>query len=205
MGLPGSGKTTLAKELKKQLQAKGKTVMWFNADSVRADFQDWDFTEKGRIRQATRMNNLASKSTCDFVICDFVAPLVEMRKKFDADVTVWVDTIQEGRFSDTNQIFVAPDTYEFRVTEQNCEKWAPLIVEFLLNKKAEPKDTIVRSFVKAYSYRICGSLTTVTISFFVTGDLGISAAIGFTEMILKPMIYWAHERVWNRIRWGKNG
>ena len=51
MGLPGAGKTTLAKELKKQLEALGKSVQWLNADAVREKFNDWDFSDAGRLRQ----------------------------------------------------------------------------------------------------------------------------------------------------------
>ena len=80
MGLPGSGKTTLAEALRQELWQEGRTVTWLNADKVRAEFNDWDFTEEGRIRQSKRMRELADASTNDFAICDFVAPLVAMRK-----------------------------------------------------------------------------------------------------------------------------
>ena len=64
-------------------------------------------------------------------------------------------------------------------------------------------ETALRSFVKAYSYRCCGTLTTVVISYIVTGQIVVSLAIGATEMVIKPFIYWCHERVWSRINWGK--
>lgn len=206
MGLPGSGKTFLAKELKKQLETLGKKVQWFNADIIREKFNDWDFSEEGRIRQSIRMKVLADESDSDFVIADFVAPLPEMRTNFDADWVVWVDTITEGRFEDTNKAFVKPDSFDFHVTEKNCKKWAKSIVSEIAkveDRHQEISDTIWRSVVKAYSYRVCGSLTTFVISFIVTGSVVISATIGFTEMLLKPFIYWLHERVWNKIRWGK--
>ena len=74
----------------------------------------------------------------DYVICDFVAPLVEMRNNFKADWTIWVDTIKEGRYEDTNKAFVPPEVYDFRVTEQNCEKWAEFIGEHVLADRRRP-------------------------------------------------------------------
>jgi uncharacterized membrane protein len=62
----------------------------------------------------------------------------------------------------------------------------------------------LRSLVKAYSYRVCGTLTTVVISYVVTGEIVVSLAIGATEMIIKPFVYWCHERVWNKIKWAKS-
>ena len=115
MGLPGSGKTYLANSLKKELEEQGKSVNWFNADDVRKKYNDWDFSHEGRIRQSLRMRELADSMTdYDYVICDFVAPLVEMRNNFKADWTIWVDTIEKGRFEDTNKVFISPDVYDFR-------------------------------------------------------------------------------------------
>ena len=127
MGLPGSGKTTLAESLKVELLAADKSVSWFNADDVRKQYNDWDFSHEGRVRQAGRMKILTGLSLAEFAICDFVAPLPEQRDLFDAAWTVWVDTISEGRFEDTNQIFVPPEKYNFRVTEQDSKRWAKLI------------------------------------------------------------------------------
>jgi uncharacterized membrane protein len=64
-------------------------------------------------------------------------------------------------------------------------------------------ETAIRSFVKAYSYRCCGTLTTIVISYVITGQFILSLGIGATEMVIKPFIYWMHERVWNRISWGR--
>jgi hypothetical protein len=138
MGLPGSGKTFLATALKNFL-GETKTIEWFNADDVRKKYNDWDFSHEGRIRQSLRMAELAEKSTADFVICDFVAPLVEMRNNFKADWTIWVDTIEKGRFEDTNKAFVPPEVYDFRVTEQNCEKWAEFIGNHILENRRRPE------------------------------------------------------------------
>ena len=127
MGLPGAGKTYLAQHVVDHLQKEHKTVSWLNADDVRKKYNDWDFSYEGRIRQSHRMRELADSMTTDYVICDFVAPLVEMRNNFRADWTVWVDTIDAGRFEDTNRMFVAPEVYDFRITEKNAEKWSEFV------------------------------------------------------------------------------
>ena len=132
MGLPGSGKTTLAESLKVEFLAADKSVSWFNADDVRKQYNDWDFSHEGRVRQAGRMKILTGLSLAEFAICDFVAPLPEQRDLFDAAWTVWVDTISEGRFADTNQIFVPPEKYDFRVTEQDSQRWAKMIVSQII-------------------------------------------------------------------------
>ena len=143
MGLPGAGKTTLAKALKKHIEdikndGYGISVEWFNADEVRKKFNDWDFSETGRIRQSLRMDTLARESNADYVICDFVAPLPEMRHNFKADWTIWMDTIEQGRYEDTNKAFVTPGIYDFRVTEQNAEKWSVYIADHILSNQRRP-------------------------------------------------------------------
>ena len=152
MGLPGSGKTYFAERLKKYIEDNGETLLekyvgfditapeqidhrakvdWFNADDIRRKFNDWDFSKEGRIRQSLRMLEFALKCTGDYVICDFVAPLPEMRNNFKADWTIWIDTIDAGRYEDTNKMFIPPDTYRWRVDTQNCEFWAKAIFEEL--------------------------------------------------------------------------
>jgi adenylylsulfate kinase len=139
MGLPGSGKTTFSGELKAQLETRNYTVEWFNADQVRQKYNDWDFSESGRIRQSIRMRELADSSNCDFVICDFVAPLPEMRNNFKADWTVWIDTINKGRYEDTNKMFVEPDMYDFRIPEQNAVEWAKYAIEYIVSDQRRPE------------------------------------------------------------------
>ena len=138
MGLPGAGKTYLAAQLKKVLNEAGKTVGWLNADEVRRHFNDWDFSREGRIRQSLRMRELADTSNTDYVIVDFVAPLPEMRHNFKANWTIWMDTIDAGRYEDTNKMFVEPDLYDFRITEQNAEKWADFIAEHIIDDRRRP-------------------------------------------------------------------
>lgn len=196
MGLPGSGKTFLAKELKKQLEALGKKVQWFNADIIREKFNDWDFSPEGRIRQSLRMKVLADESDADFVIADFVAPLPEMRTNFDADWVVWVDTIKEGRFEDTNKAFIVPEIYDFRVTEQDCKKWALRIISDIGLKREE---THFRSLAKAVSWRITGTIDTFIVSWIITGALTLATGIALTEIVTKVFLYYVHERVWSKI------
>ena len=126
MGLPGAGKTTLASKLAPLLKAK-----WLNADEVRKEANDWDFSDEGRKRQAKRMaeHALKLKSEGNFVVADFICPTPEARSLFPADYTIWVDTIKEGRFDDTNKMFVKPDKYDFHVTTQDAKNWAPKILE----------------------------------------------------------------------------
>jgi DNA polymerase III delta prime subunit len=161
MGLPGSGKTTLAQALKTYLEENGDLykinpnrllnyegipspnmlkvgVDWFNADDVRKKFNDWDFSKEGRIRQSLRMLQFSLECAGEYVICDFVAPLVEMRNNFKADWTIWVDTIREGRYADTNAAFIEPEVYDFRITEQNAEKWAEFIGSHILENRRRP-------------------------------------------------------------------
>ena len=138
MGLPGAGKTYFATELQKRLIDENKTCAWYNADAIRQMYNDWDFSYEGRIRQSKRMRNLADGCDQDYAIADFVAPLPEMRNNFKADWTIWIDTIDQGRFEDTNKMFVEPDVYDFRITEQNSEKWAEFVGLHILENRRRP-------------------------------------------------------------------
>jgi adenylylsulfate kinase len=104
-GLPGSGKTTLAKPLAELLGA-----VHLNANDIREHYKDWDFTPTGRMRQADRMRLLADGvvRAGKIAVADFVAPTDQARMEFNPDFTIWMDTIKEGRFEDTNKMFVPP-------------------------------------------------------------------------------------------------
>ena len=133
MGLPGAGKTTLSEKLRNLLEANDKKVIWLNADRVRREYDDWDFSQEGRIRQSKRMYELSTRIECDFVIADFVAPLVEMREIFQADSTIWMDTIVQGRFADTNSVFDQPLKFDLRIQDFNYN--IDDICQFVLNSQ----------------------------------------------------------------------
>ena len=153
MGLPGAGKTYFAERLKRYLEDHISTinenslrpiadaqitVAWLNADEVRKHYNDWDFSHEGRIRQSQRMRDLADEANTDYCIVDFVAPLVEMRNNFKADWCIWIDTIEKGRFEDTNKMFVPPEVYDFRITEQAAEKWVEFVGEHIIENRRRP-------------------------------------------------------------------
>jgi adenylylsulfate kinase len=133
MGLPGSGKTWLA-----DWMSKGLECAWYNADFVRKMANDWDFSEEGRIRQSQRMRTFADfeKENGRMVICDFVCPTPESRNQFDADVTIWIDTIKEGRYENTNAIFVPPTEYDYHVTEKMSIKDTKVFIEEFREQRA---------------------------------------------------------------------
>lgn len=159
MGLPGAGKTYFAERLKKYLEQPRSitempisilsnyeivpqqwkpSVKWFNADDVRKRYNDWDFSTEGRIRQSIRMADFALNSGSDYVICDFVAPLVEMRNNFKACWTIWMDTIDNSRYEDTNKAFVPPEIYDFRITEKNADFWVAYVGERIIKEQHRP-------------------------------------------------------------------
>ena len=100
-GLPGSGKTWLAKRLVDSME----NCAWYNADIIRTAANDWDFTPEGRTRQANRMKTFADfeASNGRSVICDFVAPTEQSRLSFNPDYLIWLDTIKEGRVVDNKK------------------------------------------------------------------------------------------------------
>jgi len=131
MGLPGSGKTTLANKLVPMLNA-----VWLNADQVRKEHNDWDFSPQGRTRQAERMKRLAQEALDNnrTVIADFVCPTEKTRLDFSADYVIWMDTIKQGRFEDTNKMFEEPKNYDYKVTHMDAEMWAFMIKNDIQDK-----------------------------------------------------------------------
>ena len=129
MGLPGSGKTTLAKSLKQKLDH----CYHLNADEVRQKYDDWDFSEDGRIRQSERMSNLADSylKTHKYCICDFVCPTLDTVKIFNADYLIYMNTIREGRFDDTNKMFQRPN-FNFGVKVKDAETYSFLIKQDII-------------------------------------------------------------------------
>ena len=128
IGLSGSGKTTLAKELSALLNAKH-----LNADELRTQYNDWDFSDAGRLRQAHRIKNLSDKY--ELVVCDFIAPQAIHRHIVDADVLIWMDTVKSSQYKDTDKIFEAPVDYTYRIMEKEAQKWAKIISDNLKEKQ----------------------------------------------------------------------
>lgn len=127
MGLSGSGKTTLARYIVPKLGAK-----WLNADEIRKEYNDWDFSTEGRIRQAKRMRELAGN---DLVVCDFIAPLKEQRDIFNPDFTIWMDTVERSNFSDTDSVFEPPEA-DFVIPTKDVEFWGPLTLIAISDKRS---------------------------------------------------------------------
>ena len=131
MGLPGSGKTYLSERIAKRLDCA-----WYNADNVRHMAKDWDFSKEGRVRQSQRMRAFADfeNSHDRTVICDFVCPTEETRKEFDADIVLWVNTIEKGRFENTNSLFEPPKEVEFVVETRYNDSDIKKLTEEILEK-----------------------------------------------------------------------
>jgi adenylylsulfate kinase len=113
------------------MMAPRLNAVWLNADEVRKEANDWDFSEDGRRRQSLRMRSLAEGAVGNnrTVVADFVCPTKKTREHFGADYVIWMDTIKEGRFEDTNKMFEEPTEYNTRVTSKDAEMWAFLVVQ----------------------------------------------------------------------------
>jgi uncharacterized membrane protein len=87
-----------------------------------------------------------------------------------------------------------------------------MIIDRFFNKKAaiisgneqtSSSETPLRSILKSLSWRVVGTIDTVLISWLVIGDISLAFAIGSVELITKMILYFFHERMWNKIKWGK--
>ena len=127
MGLPGTGKTTLANVLAPLLNA-----VVFNADAVRAKLsRDLGFSLDDRIEHAHRMGWMCDRvvESGGTVIADFICPTPQTRTAFGEAFTIWVDRIEAGRFEDTNRMFVAPLRVDLRVSPEGTpEYWAEQVM-----------------------------------------------------------------------------
>ncbi len=141
-GLPGSGKSTLAKPFAELIGG-----IWLNADKIRTEYDDWDFSVNGRLRQADRMRHLADGIVMcgKIAVADFVCPLQWTRDAFDADYTVWMDTIKEGPHVNTNKMFERPTNVNYHVNtwfDDTHQQLVRVVNNYMLAKEGKPTERI---------------------------------------------------------------
>ena len=129
IGLPGSGKTTLAKALSDRINA-----VHLNADYVRSTINsDLGFTPEDRIEHSRRMGEMARMLSGQglIVVVDFICPTVEARTAFGKpDILVWMDTITEGRFEDTNKLWEKPTEFDYHFVSYDSNGQTDLIISY---------------------------------------------------------------------------
>ena len=141
IGLPGSGKTELAKALKERINA-----IHLNADEVRATINsDLGFAPEDRIEHARRMGETArliARQGVAPVIVDFVCPTDLTRAAFgNPDILIYMETIEEGRFEDTNKMFEVPRDFDMSFLDHTMnanEKATEIINQFELHDWSAP-------------------------------------------------------------------
>jgi adenylylsulfate kinase len=141
-GLPGSGKSTLAEPFAGLIGG-----VWINADHVREKYNDWDFSIQGRMRQAQRMRHLADGVVLagKIAVADFVCPTEAARAEFAPDYTVWMDTITEGSFEDTNAMFEQPPECNYHVNKWFDDTHAQLVKvvnNYMLRQQDKPTERL---------------------------------------------------------------
>ena len=141
-GLPGSGKSTLAEPFAELLGA-----VWINADAVREKYNDWDFSPEGRIRQAQRMKHLSDGVVMagKIAVADFVCPTEAARTEFAADYVVWMDTIEEGRYEDTNAMFEKPNNVDYHVNswfDDTHKQLVKVVNNYMLKQQDKPTERL---------------------------------------------------------------
>ena len=135
-GLPGSGKSTIGKPFAELIGG-----IWINADEVRKKYDDWDFTPEGRMRQAMRMKFLSDGVVMagKVAVADFICPTKAARESFNADYTVWMDTIKFGKYEDTNLMYerLESNEYNYHVSrwfEKAEEQLAEVVTTYMKRK-----------------------------------------------------------------------
>lgn len=164
---------------------------------------DLDFSTQSRLTQAQRMGTLSdvlNEQGLD-TIADFVCPTNETREAFGPAITIWINRIESGRFEDTNKVFVPPTNVDLTIPAGLTVKQEVALVLAMLPKKQ--KESALRSLAKAISWRITGTIDTFLVSWFITGQPLIASGIALTEIFTKVFLYWGHERVWNRLQFGR--
>ena len=119
MGLPKSGKTTLARALSPLIKA-----VHFNADDIRENInKDLGFDIEDRIEQARRMGWLCDQvvKAGHNVIADFVCPTIETRRMFGKAIIIYMNTSIESHYTDTNALFESPVSPNFEINERNAK------------------------------------------------------------------------------------
>ena len=69
--------------------------------------------------------------------------------------------------------------------------------------ESENSEKPLRSVLKTISWRVIGTLDTIIISWIITGHITLALSIGSIELVTKMVLYFFHERIWNKIKWGK--
>tara|TARA_B100000085_G_C18541341_1_gene512069 strand:- start:1170 stop:1613 length:444 start_codon:yes stop_codon:yes gene_type:complete len=141
-GLPGSGKSTLAEPFAELIGG-----IHINADAVRKQYDDWDFTLQGRIRQAQRMRHLADGVVMagKIAIADFICPTQSARTEFAADYTVWMDTVKECEYEDTNSMFEPLATCDYHIAKWFDDTHAELVKvvnNYILAQQGKPTERL---------------------------------------------------------------
>ena len=163
-GLPGSGKTTFARQL-------AVNMAYFNADEIRKMFNDWDFSMEGRLRQAERMYCLANLADGPAVV-DFICPYDQNRH--DYDIKIWMNTIKEGRYDDTNKMFERPMNYDVRLTDGTPEEWVEKVIDKLNKTEAWNNQAPTALLIGRYQPFHIGHKTLVAESIKRTGQCCIA-------------------------------